>query len=115
MCPTPQNSSSQEIPPGEARILVVVVVRVVLVLVVGGRCNKMETVRWRPGRAPFGSGRVPGAKRWKRCAGAQGAHHFDLEGKGGCAFRWGWRWAQMSMPEGCTTTSTLVGMVAGQA
>ena len=94
MCPTPQNSSSQEIPPGEARILVVVVV------VVGGggaRCKKMETVRWRPGRAPFGSGRVPGAQRWKRCAGDQGAQHFDLERKGGCAFRWGWRRAQMSM------------------
>ena len=55
MCPTPQNSSSQEIPPGEARILVVVVV-----VVVGGG--------------------GPGAKRWKRCAGAQGAHHLDLEG-----------------------------------
>ena len=90
MCPTPQNSSSQEPPPGEARILVVVVLVVV------------------------GEG-VPGAKRWKRCAGAQGAHHFDLEWKSGCAFKWGWRWAQMSMPEGCTTTSTLVGMVAGQA
>ena len=93
MCPTPQDRSSQEIHPGEARILVVVVV----VVVGGARCKKMETMRWRPGRAPFGSGRVPGAKRWKRCAGAQGAHHFDLEGKGGCAFRWGWRWAQVSV------------------
>ena len=51
MCPTFQNSSSQEIPPGEARILVVVVVLVVVA--VGGRCKKMETVRWRPRRAPF--------------------------------------------------------------
>ena len=72
MCPTPQNSSSQEIPPGEARILVVVVVvggrgcpvqkdgngalapraRTIWIWK-GARCTKMETVRWRPGRAAF--------------------------------------------------------------
>ena len=34
MCPTPQNSSSQEIPPGDARILVVVVVVVVVAVAV---------------------------------------------------------------------------------
>ena len=33
MCPTPQNSSSQEISPGDAKILVVLVVVVVGVVV----------------------------------------------------------------------------------
>ena len=69
MCPTPQNSSSQEPPPGEARILVVVVeggcpvqkdgngalalrARTIWIWK-GARCKKMETMRWRPRCAPF--------------------------------------------------------------